>query len=289
MRLDIYNIDRRIIYLLVLLALCVPLLNQWSVKPARMQGAEKFFKVIDTLEVGPNDVAFVAMDYGPGMAAETGTQSEVIVEHLMRRRIKFAVFTQYILAEPFLESVPAKAAARLAKEYPDQTWEYGKDWVNLGYGAGGSLTIQSIPKSENLVELFKRDARGNNLADLPAFSGVRTLKNIKLLAEFTGLVGVFDSYIQFFQNKDYRPIFTHGCTSITIPEAYIYLDSGQLTGLLEGIAGAAWYSVLLNDHYTSRIPDASGVLNTGLGVAHLVILGLILLGNITGLLSRRLA
>lgn len=287
MRFDIHNIDRRIIYLLVLLALSIPLINKWSVKPARLKAADNLYRVIDELKPAPDQIAFVAMDFGPGMAAETGTQAEVVVEHLMRKRIPIALFSIYVLAEPFLESIPQKVAARLAKEYPGQTWEYGKDWVNLGFRTGGYLIIQSIPKSENLVELFKRDIRGNNLADLPAFRGVKTLENIKILAEFSGLVGVFDTYVQFFQKKEYRPIFGHGCTSITIPEAYIYLDSGQLNGLLEGIAGAAWYSVLLSENYPTRTPDNSGILNTGLGVAHLVIIALILLGNITSLFARR--
>lgn len=287
MRFDIHNIDRRIIYALVFLALSIPLINKWSVKPARLKAADKFYQVVDTLQAAPNDIAFVALDFGPGMAAETGTQAEVIIEHLMRKRIPIALFSIYVLAEPFLESIPQKVAQRLMKEYPGQTWEYGKDWVNLGFRTGGYLIIQSIPKSENLVELFKRDIRGNNLADLPAFRGVKTLENIKILAEFSGLVGVFDTYVQFFQKKDYRPIFGHGCTSITIPEAYIYLDSGQLNGLLEGIAGAAWYSVLLNEHFPARIPDSSGILNTGLGVAHLVIIFLIIFGNVTSLFLRR--
>lgn len=287
MRFDLFNIDRRLIYLMVFLALSIPLVNQWSIRPARMQGADRSYSVIDSLQVQPGDIAFVALDFGPGMAAETGTQAEVVIEHLMRKRIRMMLFSQYVLAEPFLESIPAKVATRLAKENPGEFWEYGKDWVNLGYRTGGYLTIQSIPKSENLAELFRRDARGNNLEDLEAFQGVRTLDNIKLLAQFTGLVGVFDTYVQFFQKKGYRPLFIHGCTSITIPEAYIYLDSGQINGLLEGIAGAAWYSVLLNEHYMKRIPDSSGVLNTGLGVAHLVIIALIVFGNITALWAKR--
>lgn len=286
-RFDIYNIDRRIIYALVLLALSIPLLNKWSIPPARMQAAELFYNVVDTVEVPKGDIAFAALDFGPGMAAETATQAEAVIEHLMRRRIPVVFFSIYVLAEPFLESIPQKIAKRLAAEYPGETWEYGKDWVNLGYRSGGYLMVQSIPKSENLAELFKRDIRGNSLADLPAFREVRTLEDIKLLVQFTGLSGVFDTYVQFFQKKGYRPKYGHGCTSITIPEAYIYLDSGQIDGLLEGIAGAAWYSHLLNKNYPNRIPDASGILNTGLGVAHLVIIALIIVGNITALVGRR--
>jgi len=287
MKLDPRNLDRRVIYLLVLLALSLPLLTGYTVPPARMKSAQDLFNVVASLERRPGKIAFVAMDFGPNTIAENGAQTEVVVEHLMRRRIPFAVFSQYIQAEPFLTSIPDRVAARLMQEQPGEQWLYGTDWVNLGFRPGGYLVIQSIPKSDDLARLFGRDARGNNLTDVPAFAGVKTLEDIEFLAEFTGLVGMFDSYVQFFQKKDYRPLFGHGCTSITIPEAFIYLDSGQLKGLLEGIAGAAWYSELLQRAYPDRERDSSAAINTGLGVAHLVIVLLIVLGNVTALFSRR--
>ncbi|MBN8551078.1 MAG: hypothetical protein J0M12_17325, partial [Deltaproteobacteria bacterium] len=60
MRFDIHNIDRRIIYALVLLALSIPLINKWSVRPARLKSAEKFYNVVDNLKPAANSIAFVA-------------------------------------------------------------------------------------------------------------------------------------------------------------------------------------------------------------------------------------
>ncbi|NLF24522.1 MAG: hypothetical protein GX589_02545, partial [Deltaproteobacteria bacterium] len=137
----------------------------------------------------------------------------------------------------------------------------------------------------NLAELFAEDVRGNRLVNLPVFKNVRGLEQIRLLVQVTGLYGVLDSYLQFFQKTDYRPIFVHGCTSITIPEAFIYLDSGQLQGLLEGVAGAAWYSELLKQRFPNRAEDSSRVMNTALGIAHLIIILLIALGNLPGLIG----
>ncbi len=278
------GLDRRIIFILVALALSLPLLFGYSLKPARMKSADKAFKIVSELQVNKGEIAFVALDFGPNTKAENMPQAEVLIEHLMRKRIPLALFSLYVLAEPLLVSIPEQVAARLSREMPGQIWEYGKDWVNLGYRPGAFLIIQAIPKSDNLVELFKTDARGNNLSDLPAFQGVRGLESIKLLGEFTGLVGMFDTYVQFFQKKEYRPLFVHGCTSITIPEAYIYMDSGQLNGLFEGIAGAAWYSELLRQEHSNRAKDNSELVNTGLGVAHVVIIVLVVLGNLIGLI-----
>jgi hypothetical protein len=280
------KLDRRLIYILVALALALPLLQGFTVPPARMVSAEKVFQAVEETQVGENEVAFVALDFGPGTAAESLPQAEVVVEHLMRRRIPIVFFSMYVLAEPFLESVPQRVAERLMKELPSERWEYGKDWVNIGFRSGGYLILQSIPKSENLVELFKKDARGNSLADYPISKNFKKLEQVKLLAEFTGLVGALDTYIQFFQKKEYKPVFVHGCTSIVIPEAFVYLDSGQIKGLLEGIAGAAWYSKLLQNKFSDRVPDRSQVINTGLGVAHLVIIALIAFGNLSVLVAK---
>jgi hypothetical protein len=280
MRLDPANIDRRIIFLLVILALTIPILSHWSVKPARMKSAEAFFEAVERADIKPGEIAFVSLDYGPNSMAENLPQSEVAVEHLMRKGIPIAFYTQYVQAEPFLNSVPEQVSARLMRENPGRQYEYGKDWVNLGYRPGGALMLQNLARSDNLVELFKNDARGNNLATLPAFAQVNKLEKIKFLVQFTSLTGTLDTFLQFFQNKNYRPLFLHGCTSITIPQAYIYLDSGQLGGLLEGIAGAAWYASLLSERWPAREPGSTYVMNTALGVAHLVIIVLVVLGNL---------
>jgi hypothetical protein len=287
MKVDLYNIDRRIIYLLILIALAVPLISRYAVKPARMEAAEKMFKIIDETKLEPGDVVLVALDFGPNSKAENEPQAEVVIEHLMRKRIPFATFSQYILAQTYLDGIPERVARRLMDENAGERWVYGKDWVNLGLRLNAVITIKAIAEGENIAEYLKKDARGNNLSDVPAFSKVRTLKNIKLFAQFTSLTGTFESYVQFLKSETFRPVFLHGCTSITIPKAYIYLDSGQLTGLLEGVAGAAWYSVLLKDQYPKRAKDASLLINTGLGVAHLVIIALIALGNIMSLVSMR--
>lgn len=256
-----------------------PLIFGYSLPPAKMDAASNLYDLVDNIDLKEGDIAFIALDFGPNTKAENEPQAANLIEHLMRRRIPFAVFSQYQNAVGFLDSIPRAVAKRLNEENPAQVYTYGTDWVNLGYRPGRSLFIQGLAKSDDLVEYFKKDASGTKLKEVPAFQKVKTIRNVRLLGEFTGLVGMFDTYVQFFQRDGYVPEFVHGCTSITIPEAFIYLDSGQLKGLLEGIAGAAWYSYLLKEHYPDRGVDSAMLVNTALGVAHLAIIFLILLGN----------
>jgi hypothetical protein len=168
---------------------------------------------------------------------------------------------------------------------PEQTWRYGEDWINAGYKPGAGIFIQALSGAENVSTFLGRDVFGTPVTQYARFAKIGGIQGIKLVAEVTGLVGVFDNIIQFFQKGDYRPTVIHGCTSITIPEAYIFLDSGQLNGLLEGIAGAAWYSKLLKDNFPKSDNTKLLVRNTALSAAHLVLIALIILGNIPVLLQ----
>lgn len=273
--------DRRIIYLVIFLAILLPLVGGVRLPAAPLRAATESFEIIDTLTPQPGTIALVAMDYGPSNYAENGPQAEVLIEHLMRRRIPFLVMTQISQGEGFLDSVPQAVAARLAKEQPSQRWIYGVDWANIGFRTGFSLFIQALAKSNDIARFIGKDARGTDVAKLPLMANVTTIANVHPLIQLTGYTGTFDLYVQFFQRAGYTPIFIHGCTSITIPEAYIYRDSGQLKGLLEGVSGAAWYSELLQKKYPERQEDSSRAVNTALGISQLAIVLLIALGNLS--------
>jgi hypothetical protein len=285
MTIDWQNIDRRIIYILVIIALSIPIATGYTLKPAKLKAAGNVYDYIAKVEPKKGQIVYIALDFGPNTKAENESQAEVMIEHLMRKRIPFALFSLYPQAQNFLDSIPKRVSARLNKEAGKEDWKYGKDWVNLGYRAGQDIFVQSIPKAENLVEFFKKDALGNSLSEMEAFKYSKKFEDIIMLGQFTGLVGMLDIYIQYFQKKGYVPPIMHGCTSITIPEAYNFLDSGQLKGLFEGLAGAAWYSELLKEGYPQRLKDTAALMNTALGLGHLLIIALVILGNLFAFIS----
>lgn len=280
------NLDRRVIYLFVALSLTIPITLGVTLQPAKMDSAKSSYDIIENLDPNSGKLVLISSDWGPGTQAENQPQTEIIIEHLMRRRIPFAIMSVYALATPFLESVPLAVVQRLEEEYPDQKWTYGIDWINLGFRAGGYIMIQGLAKSENIKDYLKADARGNPISELPIMRSVTSIKDIELLVETTGLVGVFNYWLQFFQIRDYIPTFIHGCTSITIPEAHIYLASGQIRGLHEGIAGAAWHEKLLSEQFPERVVGRALRNNTGIAFAQIVVIVLIFLGNISQLYLR---
>lgn len=273
-------IPRRLIYLLMIVAVGAPVLFGISQSPSRMVSAERMYSVMESVSFAPGEVAMVWLDFGPNTIAENEPQAAVIIEHLFRRRVPVVLLSQYQQSEGFLRRIPQEISERLEREFPGEQWRYGEAWINAGYKPGAAIFIQALVNAPDISKFLGRDVSGMPITHYPKFASIGGVERVKLVAEVTGLVGVFDTVVQFFQKKGYRPTLVHGCTSITIPEAYIFLDSGQLNGLLEGIAGAAWYSEVLRKNFPLSDNSKLLVTNTALSAAHIMIIMLIIAGNV---------
>lgn len=280
------NIHPRIVYIFVALALSIPMMFKVSFIPVPMKAAEDVFKVMAALPDNSKKPVVIALDWGPGTMAENEPQSKLIMEHLLRKKIPFILMTLAAEAAPILQELPLELIKTLKKENPEFNFQYGVDWVNLGFQVGGYQSVQMIARSEELHKVLKNDYKGTPIGEIPMMQSVHTLKDISLLVQITSLVGTFSSWLQYFRTDSYTPPMLHGCTSISIPDAYLYYSSKQILGFFEGVAGAAWYDQLMDKVYPKREDQATGT-NTGLAIAQLVILLFVVLGNITYLVEQR--
>jgi len=147
-------IERRLIYLIMIVAVAMPVLFEFSWPPSRLVSAERMFEVMNGVQVAPGEVALVWMDFGPGTLAENKPQAEVVLEHLFRKRIPVVVLSQYQLAEGVLSTVPQEVASRLEREMPGQKWSYGEAGINAGFQPGGAQMMQNLAAAQNLSEFF---------------------------------------------------------------------------------------------------------------------------------------
>jgi hypothetical protein len=279
------RMDRRIIYGVVFASLLIPIVLKLSFEPRKMTSAEDFFNQIQKLQPSDDNskIVFLAMDWSAATKAENEPQTEIVMEHLMRRGIKFAMITTDPQSIPFWD-MPKDVAKRLEEEPEfkarNKHWEYGKDWVNLGFKPNLLQLLQQLPKTGDLRELFQTDYSGRPLKEIECLKNVKKFTDIPMLAEFTGSVGVFPFWVAYFQSKDHRPKFVHGCTSISIAETYPFLDSGQIVGLLEGVAGAAYYATLPGLGYTTDHASKGMTFMTAISLGHIMIVVFIVLGNL---------
>ena len=279
----IIKLDRRIIFLVTLIAISLPLIYNYSITPARMETAEIAYDKLEQIE--SSSFVLIAMDWDPSAQSENRPQTEVIIEHLMRKRVPFGVISQIALSTPFLDQVPQNIATKLEQETGEK-WQYGVDWVNFGYRPGGTIMIQKFAKSEDLHKFFQTDANSVSINDFAIMKDIKTIKDIQVLVQITGFVGTFNSWLQFFRNDGHVPVMIHGCTAITIPEAYNYFLTNQISGLFEGVAGAAWYDELLSRSYATRKPSNASITTTALSIGNILIIIFIILGNLQELMKK---
>jgi hypothetical protein len=263
------RLDRRIVYAGLVLVTLIPLVGKVSLPMYPTDPPKKLMQTIDEL---PTDrVVLIGSNWDAGTQAESRPQLVAVVRHLIRRGIKFAVFTVSSPNGPTLANTAIEQA--IASENQTGAWKYGENWCILGYKFADDPWVRTFASSVNAA--WKQDWQGTPLSDIPMMKGVDKFGpdgQISMLMDITGTASV-ESWYQFMSPT--RVKIGLGCTAVMAPEQYNYLDSGQLSGLLTGMKGAAEYEQLTNT-------KASGTaMMAGQSFAHLYILILIILGNLS--------
>jgi len=144
--------------------------------------------------------------------------------------------------------------------------------VNLGFKAGGMITIQSMGK--NFREIFPEDMNGNNIDELPIMDGINNYNNISFVFSLSAGAPGIKEWVQIVHDAYGRPT-SGGVTGVSAPAMLPYVnEQQQLTGLLAGLKGAAEYEMLVH---------APGTATSGMdaqSIAHLIIIIFIIIGNI---------
>jgi len=155
---------------------------------------------------------------------------------------------------------------------------YGGDYANLGYKPGDEAVM--VLMGQSLVNTFPRDQAGRDVASLPIMQGVRNYSSFALLVSLSAGYPGTKEYVQQVQGRFHVPIVA-GVTAVTAPSLYPYLHTGQLQGLLGGMAGAAEYEDLRYERgMASRGMDAQSLAHVFIGLC-------IILGNIAYWENRR--
>jgi hypothetical protein len=213
----------------------------------------------------------LSVSWDVGTRGENGPQTADLIENLFMTDRKFAIFGWVAPAGPMLAE---QIAERLARKYHKR---YGVDWVNWGYKTGGAPMLQALPK--DLTAIIREDIYHTPISKIPAMKGIRDYQNVSMVIELTGSATI-EYWIQFWQGV-YGTELGYGCTGVMAPEAFPYLDAGQIKGMLKGLVGAAEYETLLG------VSGDGQQRMTSQSVAHVLIIALIILGNFVAFGVRR--
>ncbi len=263
------HLDRRIIFLFVALAVIIPMVVPLNLPVDITKPVKNVYNKVESLP--PGSVVLVSTDYDPGSEAELYPATEAFIEHCFRKNLKIYMMGLW----PAGSELGNIALNKIAKTYSKI---YGEDYINVGYRPGGAVMLLSLGR--NFSDVIKVDYQGIPIDSLPLGRRVKSARDLSMVMTFSaGDPGILHWLIYF--HARYGVAVCGATTAIMAPQQYPYLSSGQLTGLLGGLKGAAEYETLV---------DRKGRGLRGMdsqSIVHLLLVGFIVLGNVILLYQRR--
>jgi hypothetical protein len=266
------KIDRRWLYLLLFLAVAIPVIRPMGLPISIVKETQGFFDAIEALQ--PGDVMMLTPEYGAGQVPEVGTMTTSAFRHAMRKGVRVLMFGVWPDGQG--PTIAQGACEEISQELGKT---YGVDWVNLGYKPGLDVTLKKMVEDiwDAAVGV---DIRGNSLADLPMMQDVRKASDCKLVANINIHGFGLEKYMAFIGIPSGITVIG-GNGSAGITEVIPFYASGQLKGLLMGMRGAAEYELLIGK------PDRAVVGMDAQSAAHVIIIVFVVLANLGYLAQKR--
>jgi len=266
---DIRNIDRRIIFSLIFVAVVWPLMQPMRLPIDVSPPVQTLYDAVEAIP--PGSIVMLGADYSPDTMPELQPMVDTFIRHAFERDLRIVVACLWPASPPLVET----AMGPLAEEYGK---EYGVDYVNLGYMAGGIVTLLGMGAS--IPDTYPSDYGGTPVREIPLMQEVENFDDIAFVMEVSAGTPGTREWVQQVQGR-YRVVLGSGTTAVGAPNFYPYVQSGQLTGLLGGLKGAAEYETLVG-----HPGDATKGMDAQ-SVVHALVVAFILLGNVVYLLSLR--
>lgn len=257
------KLDRRIIFLAVALAVAVPLFLPLRLPVEVTPPVRQLYDVIEDLP--PRSVVMISIDYDPSGAPELQPATLSVMRQCFGRNLRVIVLGLWAPGVPLGVNALQEVAVRELDK------QYGVDYVNFGYKPGGAVTLVNLGR--DVHDVCRQDIYGTPVDSLPMMDDVRAANDIGLVISMSMGVPGSDQWIWYYQAR-YQGKLATAQTAIGAPRYYQYLQTGQLVGLIGGMKGAAEYE---------RLVGRVGLATTGMdsqSIAHLLIIGFIILGNI---------
>lgn len=271
-------IDRRIIFLLIALAVILPLVFHlvFAVHPSPI--VEAIFDKVESLP--PGSKVLVSFDYSPSTVPENQPMAEAVCRHALARDVKLYMMAVWATGPPQVDVLVTNV---IEKDFPDKV--YGKDWINLGFKAGNQGLINAILL--NIKGMYTTDVHGAPIDGFEMMKDVQNLTDMSLIICIgSGYPGVRE-WVQFAGDPGRIPV-AGGVTAVEAPLLYPYYPR-QLLGLMGGLQGAAEYESALVEKYPQYKEHGEQAVKL-MGpqtVAHLVIIAFVIVGNIAFFGERR--
>lgn len=273
-----HEVDRRIIFLFILVAVAGPILVSitFSFKPTPIVRA-----VFDRIEaLPPGSTVLLSYDFDPAMAPEVQPMANAFSRHCLERDLKVVYMCLFATGQGQLNVTFRDV---VATEFPDK--QDGIDYVNLGYKAGNEGVLNVIVS--DFQRMFPTDVNTVPWDSIPMLKGIGSCRDLDMIISIGGGRPGIKEWVLFVGDPTGVPTAA-GVAAVVAPQLYPYYPR-QLLGLLGGVKGAAEYESYLMERYPRfRDSDTPAIIMMGpQTLAHMVIMAFIIIGNIAYFLNRR--
>lgn len=291
------TLDRRWIFLLMFLAVAVPILFQvqFPEKPTGL--ARSFYDEVERVKKAPDGgKIMLAFDFDPASEGELGPMATAVTRHCCeiwkaqkeagKPTVKLYFIALWPVGPQMIDDTIQKV---IRSDFPEMV--YGEDYVNLGFKPGNEGVIKVIVT--NLRELYTTDARGTNIDQIPMCRDVQNVQNMNLVVSISAGTPGTKEWVQYAATPyPDKIIVVGGVTGVQAPLLYPYIPE-QLPGLLGAIKGAAEYEdLVLNNYPRKRGEEPEGKYLEGIRrmgpqlIAHVLMILLIVAGNVVYFVGR---
>jgi len=262
------KLDRRIIFLLLLVVILIPLLFSIKSRFYVDSATRGLYDYIDHIE--PNGRPLVlSFDYDPQVAAELDPMARAVLRHCFARGVRVIGMS----LQPQGDAIGEAIITQTALEFKRQK---GKDYCYFGFRPAG--TIVMLQMGVNVKRALPIDYYQVSFDSLPMMHNIHNYYDMAMVLSLAGSNWPY-FWIVYAETK-FKVRVGAGQTAVMAPDNYPFLQTGQLVGQLGGMKGAAEYEQLIVDAGYYHKGDMASKAMNAISFSHLLIITLILLGNI---------
>ncbi|UCF70495.1 MAG: hypothetical protein JSW49_09910 [candidate division WOR-3 bacterium] len=276
------KIDRRIIYLILFSVVTLPIIFPSARSVRVMPPVEKLYRAID--EIPEEKALIIDFDYDPQTLPEIEPMAFAILRHAFTKRIKVLAISLYVqplgLAQNALVNVAEEFNTRASTQ--EDSIIYGRDYVFLGWQPPPLIPILGM--GESITNVYKTDYHGNRTDTLPLMKEIKNYGDVGLLVSLSS-GDPPKWWVEYAQNRFGLKVGA-GITAVSASEFYPYLQTGQFSGLMVGMKGAAEYEEQVETELGIKVRRKASESLPSLTYAHVVIIIFIVIGNTGYFISR---
>ncbi len=278
------QIDRRVIFLLLAICMVIPLICQVDMPVGVQRTTQLLYDTVDQIDVR-RQALIISSDYTPQTEAENHPMTVALLRHAFARKLPVLTLCLYVEATPLM----ANAVEQVMEEFNSvaatnaDSVLAGRDIVFLGWQPPPIIPILAMGRS--ISGIYPVDYYGNATAEMPVLQRIRNYDQVGLVAAISSGVSPL-WFVQFAQTK-FGVKVGAGTTAVSAPGFYPYIETGQLSGMMGGMKGAAEYENMVAEKYGADGRRRASEGMTAQSAAHILIMAFVIIGNVAYFASRR--